>query len=453
MNSSDIASVMGVNDPVAIDATPEVVNATRIAASQQQTVTLSDGSTHTIGKQQPTTYWRLGKAGLEALFGFRVAKQGEIARFFTKAGNERLGYVADWNHSNRPHIKSNHELLSKAIHGGKYVTTPEVWIFLDDGQCGSAQHRGWAHYEKCLNDASHHVVANVSMGFSALLADVLDRAAKRTNKDIIVRNNLIDDELFMRDGISKDGTAIREPIVPDVSSVIATLSREMNSVAKIVELRATGRDIKASGAFDAAKMGSMLDRMPGLPTLMRDVYVLGKDATGKDTVGVTMFGRSNIVAALILASNLDNPAEILLTEKGKRDYVLPDEIHLPDDDLVEGFLEVLGRSDAQSEFAEVFAKWKGASNKHPQRKFGVLVGLVEQFLASRQQDEVPAPIDQTTGQPLPGSEGSTRWVCTPVSFGKIDPGAPKGRIPGTTPEVYRWSAFGGLDTGYLDPVK
>lgn len=456
LKAADIASIMAVNAPVAERATPDLINRMRAEAAPTQTVTLSDGTTCKVGKQLPPRYLVLDKASIEALFGFRPAKEGEIARFWPGGKKkDSVGYVADWNHSNRPHILSNHALLAGAIAAGTYVSpTPEVWIFLDDGQCGSAQHRGWAWYERMLSDNEATVTALVSFGFSADLADVLDRAAKRSNASIIARNNVIDESLFLTETPQEDGTTKTLPIIPNVAATLATLSREMNAVCKIVSLRGHGKDIKASGQFSAGEMGKMLDKMPDLPQLMRDVYLAGRDASGQDALGVRLFGRPNIVAALVLSANTDNPPEIHVTESGKREFTLPDEIFLPEPEVVEGFMSVLSRSDANAEFASAFAKWQGATNKHPQRRFGVLLGLLQQFLATRTVDEVPPAVDAATGQPLPGAVATTRWTCQPVDFKSIDPDGPKKKERGgDAPPPYQWTAYGGLDVGYLPPIK
>ena len=436
MSTTEIAAIAAMNAPEATKATPAFIRELRSKAMSE-------------GRQQAPVYVTLDRPSLEELFGIRACKEGEIPSYTTGKGDSKESWVEDWNKGNRAVIESNLAKIFKSMIQGKFVTTPETWIFLDNGQCGSAQHRGKSAHKVMVEvDPSFTVTVLLSFGFSSQLADVLDRAAKRTNAAISARNNIIDETHFL----DENGT----PLVGDIHGAVATCNRELNSMLKLVALRGTGRDVKASGEFDQAGFGDMLQRCPEAPQLMVDIYLGGKLVDGKDSALIKQFGRPLVGAMLILSANTDNPSEWEASESGRtREWTLPATIAMPTPETVAGFLEVGGGNQASDPFGAVYAKLSNSNfKKHPQRKAGILNALLRHYLSSRSVVEVPPAIDAKTGQPLPGATSTTQYSCDHVPFEACDPGVPQTKKDdGSTPPPYKWFNFGGLDCGYLPPLS
>lgn len=399
------------------------------------------------GRLQPPKFVRMHKEGLIELFGIRQVKRDEngtpleIADW--RIGKE--GWVAEWNAHNRGILDSNRDRLIHEVSHNRFVTTPETWIFLSDGQCGSAQHRGFAIFLEQKTRPDYAPVVLLCFGFSAAFADVLDRAAKRSNKDIGERNDVIPSELLVdSDGHPLEGAA----------NLVRTLNRELNTALKIVWMRAQAKDIKASVVFQQHEYGRMLGRCPGAAELLVRLAVLGRDSEGKDTKLVKMFGRANIAAALILASNTENESDVIVHE-GKRIFTLPDVIEMPSDELVESVMSIGSRGMISDPYGHVYDGWSRVTNKHPQRKFGVLVNLIRETMGACEQVEIPPATDPQTGQPLPGATSRIQWQCPVIDFKQVDVPVPAVRKPGQdAPPAYQWTYFGGLDTGYLPrPTK
>ena len=436
LTSEQIAAIVATNGPETQLATKELVETMRSKAMLTK-------------QQQPIVYLEVGMEGAIALLGIRQSNEGEIPYFHTGKKENRVGWVCDWNSGNRCLIAGNEAKIFRAMIQGRFVPTPETAIFLDDGMCGSAQHRLIQIFKICIeSNPEYTAVLAVSFGFSAELADVLDRAARRSKAAISQRNNIIDESNF----VDESG----EKLVSDVQGAIATCNRELVTMLGIVDKRATGRDVKASGEFDEAAFGHMLQRCPGAAELLVTLYIHGKGADGKDTQLVKHFGRPTIGAMLILSANTDNPAEWEASESGRsRVWTLPEVIHMPDESVVRGFLEVGAGNTESSPFYVVFKTLSSKSfKKHPQRKASMCNALLRHFLKTRQLIEQPIPTDAATGQPLPGATAKTVWTCEQVADTKqVDNGVPQTKgDDGAVPPPYKWFNFGGLDCGYLPPL-
>lgn len=381
----------------------------------------------------------VGSDGLVELFGIRQCRDGEIPDFYFGSGKDKTSYVGDYNQSNRNWLQSNHEKLLKEMHSDRWVSfSPETWIFGLSGMCLSAQHRGFAAFCKCKTDATFRIGIWLYMGFPDELADVLDRQAQRRNKEIIQRHSadLLPPELL----IDTNGLQF-----PKANEVAAKLAGEVNSLLRTVSLRAHASDVKAGGAFSQTEMGEMLTRCPWAGELVAQVYrhTLGSD--GKPIAAIKLWSRPLIGAMLVLAANTDNPPKIG-TAGRSRQFVLPDIINRPSDEIVEGFCSVLGRVGDGAPLQPLYTKMGGWSDKHPQRRASALVAVLRHFLKTRTQQEIPVPIDATTGQPLPGQSPEVVWTCPPISPEQADPGTLKEGV------VFKWFNFGGLDVGYLPPL-
>lgn len=429
MNGSEVQALCKSFEPVdamKLDAT--TVKALRDSCTESGRITVVQG-------------W-LDQGGLVELFGIRKAKDGEIPHFFHGVGKDRIGYVGDYNIDNRGWIKANHEKLVGEFMRDRWVHfSPEAWIFSRSGKCKSAQHRGFAAFCRMLADPSYKVGVTLSFGLPDELADCLDRQAQRRNKEIIQihSGDLLPTSLL----VDADGQ-----LYPNAGNVQTTLSGELNGMLRIISLRASGKDVKAGGQFTQQEMGEWLTRYPQAGEVLAQVYRYSLDTSGKPVASVALWRRPLIAAMLTLAANVDNPPEMVVEGKSRK-FIMPDNIIPPSEDIVRSFMEVSSGDTATSPFGNIYAKWKLASNKNPQRKAGLLCGAIRQFLANRRQEIVPPAIDEATGQPLPGSVEKVVWTCSQIPFESVDAGAPKGDKE--TP--YKWNSFGGLDVGYLPPIQ
>lgn len=430
MNGVEVKALCKEFEPI----DPLTLNAATIASIRSQVVA--------SGRSTIVQGW-LDQSGLVELFGLRKIRDGEIAHFYHGSGKERVGYIADYNAGNRGWLKANHEKLYSEIMADRWVDfSPEPWIFSRTAQCKSAQHRGFAIFCRMLQDPAFKVGITLSFGLPDELADALDRQAQRRNKEIIQihGNDLLPSEYLV------DANGVQ---YPDASSVQTTLSGELNMMLRIIALRATGRDIKAGGQFSQKEMGEMLQRYPKCGEVLAQVYRHSLDTSGKPVASVAMWRRPLIAAMLTLAANVDNGPEIRV-EGTKRQFILPSVINAPSEDIIKAFMEVSAGDTPSSPFGEIYAKWAGASNKHPQRKASALVGAIRQFLTNRKQEVVPPAIDEATGQPLPGSVEKTVWTCPQIPWSSVDNGVPQ---TGKDAPAYKWFSFGGLDVGYLPPIQ
>lgn len=430
MSGAEVRELNKSFEPVdPIDFSPDFIKALR-------------ESTIASGRMSIHQGW-IGQAGLVELFGLRQIGKGEIAHFYGGVGKQRVGYIADHNEGNRGWLKTNHEKLLGEINADRWVHfSPEPWIFSRTGKCKSAQHRGFAGFTRMLTDPSYKMGITLSFGLPDELADILDRQAQRRNKEIIQihGSDLIPDSLL----VDAHGE-----LYPNASAVQTTISGEMNQMLRILYLRANGKDIKGSGEFSQKDMGEMLMRFPQAGEVLSKVYRHSLDTSGKPTAGVALWRRPLIAAMLVLSANVDNGPEIVV-EGTKRKFLLPAHINAPDDEVIEGFMQVSAANTATAPFGDVYTRWAKCTNKHPQRKAGVLNGVIRQFLSNRQLEKLPAACDPATGQPLPGATEKEQWTCPQVPFDSVDPDAPK---PGKDAPIYQWNSFGGLDVGYLPPVQ
>lgn len=385
----------------------------------------------------------LDQSGLVELFGLRKIRDGEVAHFYHGSGKDRVGYIADYNSGNRGWLKANHEKLYGEVMADRWVDfSPEPWIFSRTSQCKSAQHRGFAIFCRMLADPSFKVGITLSFGLPDELADALDRQAQRRNKEIIQIHG--DDLLPLELLVDANGE-----LYPNASAIQTTLSGELNMMLRIIALRTTGRDVKAGGQFSQKEMGEMLQRYPAAGEVLSQVYRHSLGTDGKPIASVALWKRPLIAAMLTLAANVDNGPEIMVDGKTRK-FVLPDTISPPDEEVIKAFMEVSAGDTPASPFGEIYAKWAGASNKHPQRKASALVAAIRQFLTNRKQEVVPPAIDEATGQPLPGSVEKTVWTCPQIPWSSVDNGVPQ---TGKDAPAYKWFSFGGLDVGYLPPIQ
>ena len=430
MNGSEVQSICSTFEPI----DPLTLNSTNIETLREQAIS--------SGRISVVQGW-LDHSGLDALFGFRVAKKEEIAHFFEGKGAERRGWIADYNDGNRGWLKTNHEKLEAEIMADRYVHfSPEVWVFSSSGMCKSAQHRGFAAKCRMLREPNWKIGVTLSFGLPDEFADVLDQQAQRRNKEII---QIHGDELLPMELL----TDVHGELYSNASAVQTTLSGELNMMLRIINLRASGRDVKAGGQFSQKDAIDMLTRYPACGEVLSQVYRHSLDTSGKPVASVSLWKRPMIAAMLTLAANVDNGPEIRV-DGTKRSFILPSLINPPTEEVIEAFMEVSSGDTPASPFGEIYAKWKGCSNKHPQRKASALVAAIRQFLTNRKQEIVPPAIDDATGQPLPGSVEKTVWTCPQIPWSSVDNGVPQ---LGKDAPAYRWYNFGGLDVGYLPPIQ
>lgn len=385
----------------------------------------------------------LDQSGLVELFGLRKIRDGEIAHFYHGSGKERVGYIADYNSGNRGWLKTNHEKLYSEVMADRWVDfSPEPWIFSRTAQCKSAQHRGFAIFCRMLQDPAFKVGITLSFGLPDELADALDRQAQRRNKEII---QIHGDELLPQELLID----VNGELYPNASAVQTTLSGELNMMLRIIALRANGKDVKAGGQFSQKEMGEMIQRYPQAGEVLSQVYRYSLDTSGKPIASVNMWKRPLIAAMLTLAANVDNGPDIQVDGKTRK-FILPTTINAPSEEIIQAFMEVSAGDTPASPFGEIYAKWKGCSNKHPQRKASALVAAIRQFLTNRKQETVAPAIDDATGQPLPGSVEKTVWTCPQIPWSSVDNGVPQ---TGKDAPAYKWYNFGGLDVGYLPPIQ
>lgn len=368
-------------------------------------------------------------------------------------------YVATKNKSNRPASVPNMRNLLKFFLTGRWALNGETLIFDETGQCCSAQHRGGAAYFYSLDtgDTSTKFPFIVVEGVPVELIDSIDTGKSRDNKDILTRHADIFREKALRTitGMKVTGTA--------VVNMRKTLSKEANTVCRLLWLRTDAKDVKASSTnykqeeiFDIMSRfepsDTLNDRPEGeafdsqLEDLVQLVYNQDVQTSGKAGTLNKFLGRADIAAAVVLYSNRNTPA--LPSDTKDRRFALPDSFAV-DLEFAQAFCSCANRVDGFMKpfYDKVEKDFQGKSKLEPQYYFAALVKAMKHFADNYTKD-----VQKTIGEN--GQEIETvNYNCVPLPTHGIPDSMPTKRsVQDRKRNPWQWPHFGGIDVGYVKPA-
>jgi len=358
-----------------------------------------------------------------------------------------IKYRMRHNKTNRSYLETNAKHLFRQALVGGWALNGETLIFDDQGQAGSAQHRAGGWYSAFLTNPSiPPIPVTVIRGVPAPLIGSVDTGRRRTNKDELARfNDLIPDHLLV-DSQGHGYGSKREAVKGKVAKIIDGALRK-------VWLRMQGKDINGSttsttSKFDQGTLFEMLELSHtsegGVAWLCARCFA-ALEGFKAGATPISLYSADDYAAALILYSNPDNPAPYSI-EGGKtvhkRIFDLPETLNV-DAEFCSAFLDSLKMGWTAPNYDYVSNTDKGAAKADKRHlKFASLIECVKWFAAHRKQATSPGLIDPTTGEQQPDTIVQT---CEPLAKHTF----PTQRS-GT---IWIWSHFGGLDCGYLEPLK
>lgn len=402
----------------------------------QEIATINERAKGTIRTQIET--WGIKQIG-EAL-GIRVIPEDDVA---TPAlfSHKKVRYTADNNKTNRPLSMPNMRNLLSLMLRGMWACNGEVLIIDDTGMLASAQHRLVAAYIACLENPTLQFTFVVVRGVPAEFVDSIDTGKSRDNKDASARH---EDILPIASLSNLQGFGYGKK----AGDVRKTLLTELNSVCRLVQLRGTGKDVKASSTgYKQTEYFAQLERMgKDVETLVSLVYAYDTAENGSKGALAKYIGRNHVGAALVLYSNQSNPPKVVLEGENKKHYTLPDSIAI-DLEFARDFLYCASqRNGFMAKLYNYLEENTSAKQKfEAPYKMGALVKAIQWFAEHRTTRQLPPEIHPETGEVI--ADGKTVPDC-PQLAGHGIPKAPGVNSATGKPNPFNWPAFGGLDVGY-----
>lgn len=406
----------------------------------------------------------MAQLGIQAIVE-RTPENADIPALFAyPSGKDKVEYVATNNSTNRKLDDVNWKYLFRVALSGRFVITGEALIFDSEGMAASAQHRIVACFVATVVNPDLKFYFILQEGIDPLCVDCIDTGKSRTTKDIGGRHK---DGYFPADMLR---TLQGLPYGKDRDKVREQMIRDSVGALSVVYHRANSQDVNSS-TTNYSKDKSLFDAMvsrfqmlsianhtgeateqlevTSLERLTNLVYAFDSENGGNIR---KYWGRSNMVAILILASNVNNPSElepVLDSRNGKAtgavSATLPEVLDV-DLQLAEHLLRVA--CDKVGPFAPLYSyleSRKGKNALDKQYKFGGLVNAVKYFIENQSSQTYPA-VHNEAGEVV--SPERVVVTCPPLPSNGI-PATPKTKADGTKAK-FKWPAFGGLDVGPVD---
>lgn len=409
---------------------------------------------------------------MEKLGIFRLDRENpshvEIPALFTWGnGKDKQEYAATNNATNRALSVENFKHLLKLALANRYTITGEPLIFDSDNMAASAQHRLAACFVATIVNPDLRFLFIVQDGIDPLLVDYIDTGKGRSNKDIGGRHK---ENVFPVDVLRTSAGLMFGKTVEDARKAMIA---DATSACSRLWHRANGKDVNSSTTeYSKAKhlYPEMLERFEifewenpanggevlELSTLERCVNIVYNWDREQGGAISKYFGRGNLISALVMASNIDNPTEITVEtitsstgrETQKVTAKLPETLAV-DLDLVSQFCRVA--SDKTGPFAPLYSYLetrKGKNALDNQYKFGAMVNCIKYFQEHRSLTEIGATFNEAGEQVTPPQ---TIVSCPPLP-GNMVPNAPRARMQGGKSVVpaLDYPHFGGFDVGLQD---
>jgi len=368
-------------------------------------------------------------------------EKGIIPAKFSHSG---VSYVCTNNATNRPLAIPNMKHLLQFFLGNRWALNGEVLILDEVGQAASMQHRAIAAYiASLMSDPSRTFMFIIVRGVPVELIDSIDSGKPRTAKDASIRHT---DILPLEELVDLSGNAYGKTS----AKVRETILGEVQSALRLLWLRAQSKDVNASSTgFKQDQYFDMLDRVPEVLQLALLVYQYDT-ISGKAGVLNKHFGRAMVCAALILASNTENPAGKVPTKSGYQ-FSMPEVLNI-DMEFARAFLSAA--QNATGFVAPYYAKASTYSSKTPlvkQYKMGALVSAVKHFEQNQTAKTVSTPILDDEKNPTGRNTELVLYDASPLPGHGI-PTAPRATSEGKA-GIWKWAHFGGLDIGYTVKEK
>ncbi len=370
------------------------------------------------------------------------------------------------NAANRKLTDTNWEALLKFFMEVRWALTGETCIRDEMNRVLSAQHRMVAAFIATLLNPSLKFYFIIIDGVSHLVADFIDTGKSRDQKDISTRHTAsflpIETLRMLNDS----------PYLADVLTVRTSIVTDINQAVAAVWHRGHGQDVNASTTkykSDRNNYQDMLARFEPMEFVDANGVVVESTtleraamriyAYDKEKGGILhkYYGRGNVLAATILASNTDNESAIRVEKTDNdKDVVqieLPETLHV-NFDLLEEFCQVA--CDKVGAFQIYYYDKTKKSNEELKRwkslKFAILVNAIRHFKATRQESVLDAIINEAGEVTSPAK---TVIGCSMVAkLSDLLPKLPKPKPNPKTgldmPIVFNIPHFGGYDCGLLD---
>lgn len=372
-------------------------------------------------------------------------------------------WAAKNNGTNRALNDTNWQSLLEFMVHQRWGLTGEPLLRTADRKVLSAQHRLTAAFVATLLNPSlkfHFVVID---GIAECLGDFIDTGKSRDLKDTSSRHQ---DAFLPADTLR---TLNDSPYLASVNDARKGIISDIKTATSLVWLRGRGSDINGSTTEYKADKSQYFDM------LSRFAAMTFTDANGQEVESTTLeraamriyawdreqggviqkyFGRAKLLAAIILASNIDNPSDMRIEKIDNREKKLvtyPDSLEI-DFDLLEGFCSVA--KDKLGPFAPHYGdttkKTLDQITKWTVLKFGALVNIVKHFSDTRSTYPIAASHNEAGEIIKPASEGVT---CAPLP-GNMIPRLPAKRADAKTGVLkmpaFNYPHFSGLDVGLVD---
>lgn len=403
----------------------------------------------------------------------READPHSPALFAWGSGKDKVEYRANNNSTNRPASDSGIKFLFKLAITGRYVITGEALIFDADGMAASAQHRIAACFLATLSKPELKFYFIIQDGIDPLLVDFIDTGKSRTAKDASLRHT----DTFLPEASLR--TLAGLPYGPKVRDARKAMAGDISTAMSRLYHRAKGEDVKASTTEYSKSKDHYADMLARFSMMTYENPTVKDEETGDpETIELTTleratqivyaydretggaiskyFGRGNLLSALIMASNIDNPSVVQSTATTnamgrtteKVIAIQPAELAI-DLDLVEEFCATA--SDKVGPFAPYYNHLESRGSKNPvapNYKFGAMVQIIKWFLEHRTDTTIPEVVNEA-GEVVQAERTITS--CPPLP-GNMIPAAPRAKIQGGKSVVppLNYPAFGGYDVGLID---
>ncbi len=331
-------------------------------------------------------------------------------------------YVATKNKSNRPCSVPNMKNLMKFHGTGRWALNGETIIFDELSRCCSAQHRLGSAYFYSLDtgDTTTRFPFILVRGVPEIVVDSIDTGKSRDNKDILTRHEDIFKESSLRTITGNKVTG------STVVKLRQTLSKETNTVCRLLWLRTNAKDIKASSTgYKQEEIFDVMQRFHPATTdnpkegiepfsteleqLLQLVYNQDTGTSGKSGTLNKYLGRADVATALVLHSNKDQ--DPVPSADSSRKFGLPDKFEI-DLEFAEAFCSCASRGDGFMLPLYSYLDNNYGSGKEkldPQYLFGALVNAVNWFADNYKKDKI-STVNEDTGE----TTETVTYSCPPL---------------------------------------
>jgi hypothetical protein len=377
-------------------------------------------------------------------------------------------YGAKQNPTNRKMTKDQMHMLLRHAIAETFVVTGEACIRDSLKFLASAQHRMGACFVATLLNPEARFYFIIQDGIDPLLVDYIDTPKSRTNKDVGGRHK----DSFFPESVLRNLSGL--PYGKQVGEVRKTCISDATSAISRIWLRGRGEDINGSTTqykHDKSQFDRMVARFPiveienpttngvevlEITTLERAANLIyARDKEGGGALN-RYFGRGNVLTALVLASNTDNPSDVRVesvtstTGRSTSTVVVeyPEEMAC-DLQLVEDFCRMaIDKTGPMRPVYDWLDQKRGKINIAPQYKFGALVNSLKFFIENREETVLPAKLNEA-GEVV--SPEKTIVSCPDMPSSMV-PKTPKAKIVGGKEIVppLKYPHFGGYDCGKID---